>query len=312
MMPAGKTIRLATYNVHACIGPDGRHDPGRIAAVIGELNADIVALQEFSYPVDIALETRSPVVLTALDDYQSALGPTRKSSTTHWFGNVILTRHPIRDVQRVDLSVERREPRGALAATIDIGGHEVHALAAHLGLKLHERRFQVAQIVRHLEKARTGLVAVLGDFNDWLPGRSVVHVLDKWLGRTPRRRSFPVACPVLPLDRIWIRPCSAIQRIYVHRSPLSRRASDHLPVVADVQLLPDRPAARRWNEVVNGEVRKVRVETGSLGDAPEEEGHAQERLGPEGDEPQTGDRDRPERSAREGRKGSAPEETLSR
>ena len=53
-------IRVATYNVHACVGADGRHDPDRVANVIGELNADIVALQEFTYPATVALETRSP------------------------------------------------------------------------------------------------------------------------------------------------------------------------------------------------------------------------------------------------------------
>ncbi len=54
---------MATYNVHACVGRDGRHDPERVAKVVTELDADIVALQEFTYPANVALETRSPVVL---------------------------------------------------------------------------------------------------------------------------------------------------------------------------------------------------------------------------------------------------------
>ena len=68
------SLRVATYNVHACVGTDGRHDPDRVAAVIAELDADIVALQEFTYPASVALETRSPVVLTTLDRYECALG----------------------------------------------------------------------------------------------------------------------------------------------------------------------------------------------------------------------------------------------
>jgi phosphatidylserine/phosphatidylglycerophosphate/cardiolipin synthase-like enzyme len=106
-----RLFRVATYNVHSCVGPDGRHDPARIAGVIAELDADVVALQEFSYPADIALETRTPVVLTELDTYVCALGPTRQNPT-HCFGNVILTRHRLREVHRVDLSVLNREPRG--------------------------------------------------------------------------------------------------------------------------------------------------------------------------------------------------------
>ena len=60
MEAARGRIRVATYNVHGCIGTDGRHDPGRVANVITELDADVVALQEFTYPASVALETRSP------------------------------------------------------------------------------------------------------------------------------------------------------------------------------------------------------------------------------------------------------------
>ena len=243
-----RLFRAATYNVHSCVGPDGRHDPARIAAVIAELDADVVALQEFSYPSDIALETRTPVVLTELDTYQCALGPTR-SNTTQCFGNVILTRHRLREVHRVDLSVLNREPRGALAATIDVDGTEVHVLAAHLGLRLSERRFQVRQIVKYLESVRGTFVIVLGDFNDWLPGRSVVHLLDRRLGRAPRLRSFPIKWPVLSLDRVWVQPRSAIHRLFVHRSRAARLASDHYPVVAEIELLTDELSARHASAV---------------------------------------------------------------
>ena len=232
-MTAARSLRFATYNVHSCIGVDGRHDPDRVARVIDELDADLVALQEFTYPLDIALETRTPVVLTSLTDYQCALGPTR-SNTQQCFGNVILTRHPIVEVHRIDISMERREPRGALAATVDIDGVRWHVLAAHLGLKLQERQFQVRQILEYLREVRDTPLVVLGDFNDWLPGRSVVHALDDHLGRPPRVRSFPVSRPLLSLDRIWVHPASALQRVRVHRSPTARLASDHYPVVADV------------------------------------------------------------------------------
>jgi endonuclease/exonuclease/phosphatase family metal-dependent hydrolase len=74
----------------------------------------------------------------------------------------------------------------------------------------------------------------LGDFNDWLPGRSVVHVLDQQLGRPPRPRSFPGTWPVVPLDRIWVHPYARLRRVFAHATPASRVASDHLPVVADI------------------------------------------------------------------------------
>jgi endonuclease/exonuclease/phosphatase family metal-dependent hydrolase len=227
------TFRVATYNVHACVGTDGRHDPERVANVIMELDADIVALQEFTYPVTVALEERMPVVFTALDGYACALGPTRQS-VTECFGNALFTRHRIVEVHRIDLSMERREPRGAIAATIDVRGTLIHVLAAHLGLRVHERRFQVKQILDYLESVKRSLVVVLGDFNDWLPGRSVVHVLDERLGRPPQPRSFPVFWPMLPLDRIWVTPVNRLREIFTHSTEAARHASDHFPVVANI------------------------------------------------------------------------------
>jgi endonuclease/exonuclease/phosphatase family metal-dependent hydrolase len=228
-------VRVATYNVHACIGTDGRHDPDRIATVVGELDADVVALQEFTYEASVAVETREPVELRTLDGYQCALGPTRLIET-RCFGNALLTRHRIVEVHRLDLSHDGREPRGALAATIDVAGTHVHLLATHLGLRVSERRFQVRQVLSYLESVRHALVVVLGDFNDWLPGRSVVHVLDQRLGVAKRLRSFPSSRPMLPLDRIWIHPARALRRMFVHASPLARLASDHLPVVAEIDV----------------------------------------------------------------------------
>jgi endonuclease/exonuclease/phosphatase family metal-dependent hydrolase len=235
MSVAPPTLRVATYNVHACIGSDGRHDPSRVAAVIAELDAGVVALQEFTYPASVAIETRMPVTLTLADGYECVLGPTRQS-LTECFGNALLTRHRILEVYRFDLSTERREPRGAIAATIDVGGTIVHILAVHLGLRVRERRFQVRQILDYLDSVRHTVVVVLGDFNDWLPGRSVVHVLDDRLGQPPRPPSFPVHWPIVALDRIWVNPLRALRRIVAHATPTARLASDHFPVVADIDL----------------------------------------------------------------------------
>jgi endonuclease/exonuclease/phosphatase family metal-dependent hydrolase len=230
-------VRVATYNVHGCIGRDGRHDPDRVATVITELDADIVALQEFTYPASVALETRSPVVLTTLDAYTCALGPTREI-VTRCFGNALFTRHAIVDVHRIDLSTKRREPRGAIAATVDVGGTPIHVLAAHLGLRVSERRFQVRQIDDYLDSVRNTLIVVLGDFNDWLPGPSVARVLDERLGRQPRPASFPVIWPLVALDRIWVDPARALRRVFTHTTRTARIASDHFPVVAEIDAGP--------------------------------------------------------------------------
>lgn len=240
-------IRIATYNVHGCVGTDRKHDPARVSRVIAEIDADVIAIQEFSYPSDVALETRAPVVLSELDDYECALGPTlaRKMRygprETHRYGNLLLTRHPIREVERIDLSVDRREPRGALAVTIDVDGTELHVLATHLGLRVGERRFQIGKLLAHLDQRRAEFCAILGDFNDWLPGRTVARVLDERYGPVPRARSFPARWPLVALDRIWIQPRERLQSLTAHDTELARRASDHLPIVA--RLARDLPRA---------------------------------------------------------------------
>jgi len=228
-------MRIATYNVHSCVGRDGRKDPQRIERVIDELDADVVALQEFQYPADVAIETSTPVVLEALDRYSFTFGPTHTREEGS-YGNVLLSRHPIREVQRLDLSIDRCEPRGALCATLDVGGQDVLVLATHLGLRLAERRSQVRRILEHLGALGSAAYVVVGDFNDWLPGRSVVHALDAELGPVPHPRTYPSGFPLLALDRIWVHPKGALRKLSRHASPLARRASDHLPVVAEIEL----------------------------------------------------------------------------
>ena len=173
--------------------------------------------------------------------------------------------------------MERREPRGALAATIDVGGTPLHVLAAHLGLRIHERRFQVRQILEYLDSVRNTLLVVLGDFNDWLPGRSVVHVLDRPLGRPPRPASFPVLWPIVALDRIWVHPTAALRRIFTHATPTARLASDHLPVVAEIDdrlIVPGRDGlptvgpvapAKRRDEVAEGTEAHGEARVGDAG-----------------------------------------------
>ena len=104
-------MRLATYNIHACIGADGRFDPGRIVRVLRQMKADVVALQEVeNYPVG---ETGLLDYLAAETGMAAFAGPTLLRETRH-YGNALLTRLPILSLKRVDLSLQRREPRGAI------------------------------------------------------------------------------------------------------------------------------------------------------------------------------------------------------
>jgi endonuclease/exonuclease/phosphatase family metal-dependent hydrolase len=81
-----------------------------------------------------------------------------------------------------------------------------------------------------------GLTIVLGDFNEWIPGNRSLCLLNSCLGSPPSLRTFPSFFPVLPLDRVWIRPLDALADISVHRTRLSRSASDHLPLKANIAI----------------------------------------------------------------------------
>lgn len=233
-MDAPNVLRIATYNVHSCVGTDGRCDPERVGRVVDELRADVVALQEMTYAADLAIETRTPVVLP-VDGYECALGPTHLRAKGH-FGNVILTRFPIRDLSRIDISAARREPRGALHVVLDAHGTELHVIATHLGLDPFERRRQVARILEKTRELEHRSFVVLGDFNDWLPGRSLVRALDVHVGCAGKPRSFPSRMPVMALDRVWSHPRERVRSIRAHASALARVASDHLPVVAEIEV----------------------------------------------------------------------------
>ena len=201
----------ASYNVHRCVGRDGVHAPERVASVLRELDADIVALQEVA----------APDVLAELVSAQHLFGETMPG-----YGNAVLSRLPMRHVAALDLRVEGREPRGALHVKITRESGVLHVIAAHLGLEARERRYQTRAIIRYAEKLSPLLV--LGDFNEWRP--LGLRTLAAAFGRTPPLRTFPARVPLLPLDRIFLRAPGERRHWNVHKSVLARVASDHLPL----------------------------------------------------------------------------------
>jgi endonuclease/exonuclease/phosphatase family metal-dependent hydrolase len=227
-------LTVASYNIHGCIGGDRRHAPARIAAVIEELGADLVGLQEVDTyddpePFD-QLEYLGRVLRM-----QAIPGPTFLRGGRP-YGNAILTRRPVRAIRRIELSVPQREPRGALDVDLDLGGgREARVLVTHLGLAPRERHEQVRILTRVFAEERGGLMILLGDFNGWVPVIGPVARLDRALGGPRWLRTFPARLPLLPLDRIWVQPHAALRELRVHRTELSRVASDHLPVTAIIE-----------------------------------------------------------------------------
>ncbi|WP_292441182.1 endonuclease/exonuclease/phosphatase family protein [Methylophaga sp.] len=226
-------LKLASYNIHAAVGTDGHFDPFRIAEVVREVDADIIALQEVEHhrvnDLDLLDFLAQQTNMTAL------AGPTMLRESRD-YGNAILSRLPIVSHRLIDLSLEPHEPRGALQVQFDYQGHRLLVYATHLGLKPVERRHQVKNILAEFEQQQADTTVLMGDLNEWFLWGRPLRWLHRYFDTTPACRSFPSTWPVLTLDRIWVQPRRHLIAVAAHRSALARKASDHLPVTALVEL----------------------------------------------------------------------------
>jgi endonuclease/exonuclease/phosphatase family metal-dependent hydrolase len=236
--PLRRPLKLVSYNIHSCVGSDRRPSLARVATVLNELVPDVVALQEVAAGSAAWDAVEQAAMLGALTGLQHVDGPTLHRAAGR-FGNVILTRLPVKAVRRHDLSHGGNEPRGALDVDLDWNGHRLRVMATHLGLRARERGRQVRALAAALCDARAerpdratlaAPVVVMGDFNEWLPVSPRLFFLWRVLGRGYARASFPAQHPLLALDRIWIAPRGMRRGAGIHRSGLARLASDHLPV----------------------------------------------------------------------------------
>jgi endonuclease/exonuclease/phosphatase family metal-dependent hydrolase len=227
-------LRVASYNIHQCVGTDGRRDAGRVADVLRELEADVIGLQEVDARPGLARDSVQMDFLAHALGLTAVAGPTIHRHDGH-YGNALLTRRPVRNVRHVDLTVYRREPRAAIDVDVDVDGVLVRFVVTHLGLLPGERRTQVRRLIHALGRPQ-GTVVVCGDINEWFAVGRPLRWLHGHLGRTPSLPTFPAGFPLFALDRIWVRPREALVRFGVHATPTARVASDHLPLAAEIAI----------------------------------------------------------------------------
>ena len=233
-------VRVATYNIHRSRGLDRRTRPDRIAQVLAAIAPDVVALQEVIGPgpsgADHAAEIGAALGMGGI------MAPTREFRR-HQFGNLVLSRFPIREHTEIDLSWKTCEPRNTQRVAIDLGeGRILQVYNVHLGTALLERRHQAPRLASWIHDRRVpGPKIVLGDFNEW--GRGLVaDVLAARLqsvdlfASTKRRRTYPGFFPILHLDHIYFEGEIEVRRVELPRTRLSLIASDHLPLVADIRV----------------------------------------------------------------------------
>lgn len=226
-----QTLKVASYNIHGCIGSDSCYSPERIRQVLEQLDAQVIALQE----VEAGPEYQAVMQhLTSSTNWQYIDGPTlqRKDAS---YGNAILTCLPIMEEFRLDLSYRDREPRGAIDVRLNADGDILRVIATHLGLRPAERRKQVRKLLQWIgpPSEDPALITVLmGDLNEWFLWGRPVKWLHRYFGSSPSPATFPTRWPLFALDRIWVYPGNRLERIDIPRIPQARTASDHYPIVA--------------------------------------------------------------------------------
>jgi endonuclease/exonuclease/phosphatase family metal-dependent hydrolase len=239
------SIRIATYNVHKCQGLDRRVRPARIASVLREIDADVVALQEV-VSVDGREHERHQARFIASElGYEFLIGECRRHHGGA-YGNVTLTRLSVERVCNYDITWRGREPRGCLRTDLKLNeaGGMLHVFNAHLGTAFIERRFQGRKLVGGEVLGREdmkGPRVLAGDFNEWTRGLASRLLAEELESADVRRhlrraRTYPGALPILHLDHIYHDPALKLERLWLHKSLTALVASDHLPLVADFSL----------------------------------------------------------------------------
>jgi len=238
----GDPLRLtfASYNIHKGVGRDGRRDADRILAVIHELGADVIALQE----ADRRFGTREAVLPKQLLEEQQwkIVHFAGRPASLGWHGNAILVRREVEILDAEPITLPALEPRGALRASLRLHGLSFEVVGMHLDLSGLLRRKQIGTVCAGLEPRGLASV-VMGDLNEWSPRGGALNAFNQgWTVLNPGR-SFPSRQPLAPLDRIVHSPHWICEHTAVHHSALSAVASDHLPVKATLTLLPSPEAS---------------------------------------------------------------------
>ncbi len=245
-------LRILSYNIHRAIGVDRRFRPARVGEILAHHDADVVLLQEVdegvprSRYIDLA---RNLALAAGYSHY--AVGHNvhlRKGR----YGNATLSRFPISRERNIDLTIGGRKRRGCQHTTIEAQRapgrvHRIDVFNLHLGLSAIERTRQIGMLYRSKEYStlEAGGACILGgDFNDW---RSALHpILTEILGfrcaTQPTHgvdgamRTFPSFSPTGGLDKLYLRGPVRLLNARRCRLRASRVASDHLPIVADLEL----------------------------------------------------------------------------
>lgn len=248
------TLRVMSYNVHSCIGMDGKIDPARIARVIARARPDVVALQELDVGRERSHGLDQAHLIARYLEMEFHFHPALHLEEER-YGDAILSQLPLRLVKTGLLpglaGKPKLEPRGVLWVAIELNGQEVQIFNTHLGLYARERMAQIETLLGSSWLAHAecqGPVILCGDLNAQ-PTSMVCRRLGERLRDTQLlaqhhrpQSTFSSRFPTLRIDHIYVSPGIAVSAIEIPASQLACIASDHLPLVAEVVIPPARLA----------------------------------------------------------------------
>lgn len=237
-------FRIATYNTHKCRGIDGLIRPARVAKVLEELEADVIALQEVVSLEGGRKEQNQAQYLADAVGFDYYIGETRKLRGAA-YGNVVISRFPVNDIHVYNLSASKtQEARGCIRCDLEIAGKIVHLFNVHLGTGYMERRKQARLLMSRevlLSPALKHPRLIIGDFNEWTHGlvsrtlQQAFESVDIQL-HLNRKRTYPGVLPLVHLDHMYFDRELMLEKFSLHRSRMALVASDHLPLVAEFAL----------------------------------------------------------------------------
>lgn len=250
-----KPLRVATWNIHKGIGPGGDYDLDRTMEVLGALDADVLCLQEVDEGVPRSRRhSQARLLAEGLGYAHRALGLNVAVAGGH-YGNLTLSRRPLLHAHNLDLTVPLKKRRSGLVTRLEgPGGTPWTIVNLHLGLLHLERKTQVRWILDHLlpRVAPHEGVVIAGDWNDWgnrlhapIAAPHGFHLARPPGPRAAGHRTYPSRVPLAALDKILYREPVALAEVRRVEHALARRASDHLPLVADLLLPASRSPATR-------------------------------------------------------------------
>lgn len=237
-------LRVATYNVHGCVGLDRQRSEARIAEVIASISADLVGLQELDLGRDRSAGVDQAQLIAQLLGWECLFQAAMRNAKEQ-YGNAIISRHPLRLAQALELPGKGtwycREKRIALCAVAETALGCVQVINTHFGLGRVERFVQAKFLAQEIEKVRENEpLLLLGDFNSLPRSRSIallrnhLRSVRTLLPGSGPCRTFPTRLPAAAVDHILVNPVLHPTALRVHRTPLARVASDHYPLVADL------------------------------------------------------------------------------